>query len=257
VTLDTATISMLGSIAEPVTPKSSDAEAAQQFESLIVKMMVGEMRKTLPDDGVLSGGDMEIMWDLFDQEIATRIAADGGIGVGALVIPEAGAAREVKTQTVWPVSGRVSSEFGGRLDPFTGAHRHHGGLDIAAPEGSAVMAARAGRVTFSGTRVGYGKVVIVAHSDGSESRYAHCSALLASEGDVVAPGTPIAAVGSTGRATGPHLHFEVREEGQTVDPTVWIRRHKMGQINALNGHQNDPMRMLRQGETTRSVRGDQ
>ena len=254
--IDTATVAMLGSVTEPVKQTGTDAEAAKQFESLIVKMMVGEMRKTLPENGVMSGGDMELMWDLFDQEIANRIAADGGLGVGALAVPVSGQPTVSKAQTVWPVSGRISSEFGHRLDPFTGAHRHHGGLDIAAPEGSAIMAARAGRVTFSGTRVGYGKLVIVAHSDGSESRYAHCSSLIASEGDVVRAGEPIAAVGASGRATGPHLHFEVREGGQTVDPSVWIRRHKMGETNALNSHQNDPMRVLRQGENTRNVRGE-
>lgn len=112
-----------------------------------------------------------------------------------------------------PLQGAISSQFG--------AHRHHGihkGVDIAAPQGSPIITAAPGKVVFSGWQRGYGKTVVVEHLDGSRTRYAHAQHLLVSAGEQVTDGQEIAKVGSTGHSTGAHLHFEVIQNNQAVNP---------------------------------------
>lgn len=117
-----------------------------------------------------------------------------------------------------PVEGAVSSRYGNRKDPFTGEVRFHKGVDIAAPEGSPVVPIAPGKVIFSGEKGGYGNVVVVQHDDGYVTTYGHNAKNMAQTGDVVDQTTVIAVVGKTGRATGPHLHFEIAKNGRTVDP---------------------------------------
>ena len=117
-----------------------------------------------------------------------------------------------------PVRGRISSPFGGRRDPFSGRHGNHLGVDIAVPRGTPIGAAAAGQVVFAGRQSGYGNTVVIEHADGRRTRYAHAERLFVSAGEAVQAGQTIAAVGSTGRSTGPHLHFEVTENGRHVDP---------------------------------------
>jgi murein DD-endopeptidase MepM/ murein hydrolase activator NlpD len=119
-----------------------------------------------------------------------------------------------------PVQGvpRVSSGFGVRHDPFTGRLARHMGLDIPAAHGTAIMASGGGRVTFAGRRGPYGKAVVIDHGDGLQTLYGHCSKLYVRTGDLVMPQQRIADVGSTGRSTGPHLHFEVIRDGKRVAP---------------------------------------
>jgi murein DD-endopeptidase MepM/ murein hydrolase activator NlpD len=123
-----------------------------------------------------------------------------------------------------PISGtfRQSSGFGNRKDPFTGGRAFHSGLDFAAVTGTNVFSAGEGVVSFVGDRSGYGKVVEVTHGNGLVTRYAHLSAQLAHKGQSVSTGTPIAKVGSTGRSTGPHLHFEVRRGDNALDPKPFL-----------------------------------
>jgi murein DD-endopeptidase MepM/ murein hydrolase activator NlpD len=121
-------------------------------------------------------------------------------------------------QLVVPTVGRVSSTFGPRVHPITGRQGMHSGLDIAAPTGTPIAAAAGGTVTFAGVRGGYGNIVIIDHGDGRETRYAHADRMLVQEGQRVAAGEQIATVGATGTATGPHLHLEVRVNGDAVDP---------------------------------------
>lgn len=127
-----------------------------------------------------------------------------------------------------PIAGnyRQSSTFGNRTDPFTGGRAFHSGLDFAAAKGTTVYSAGDGVVSFVGTKSGYGEVVEVRHGNGLLSRYAHLSAHLAYEGQKVTTGTPIAKVGSTGRSTGPHLHFEVRREDGALDPKPFLEAGK-------------------------------
>ncbi len=117
-----------------------------------------------------------------------------------------------------PVSGRISSPYGMRTDPYTGERAFHKGMDIAAPEGTPVYPAMDGEVIFSGKRDGYGNVVEIRHENGYVSRYAHNRENLVSQGDRVSVREKIAEVGSSGRSTGPHLHFEFRVEGMAVNP---------------------------------------
>jgi murein DD-endopeptidase MepM/ murein hydrolase activator NlpD len=117
-----------------------------------------------------------------------------------------------------PVHGNISSKFGVRADPWTGSSQFHKGLDIAAAAGSPVKAAAAGTVVFSGWANGYGNLVTVDHGNGTLTRYGHNGINLVQTGDAVAAGQEIALVGATGRATGPHLHFEVERDGEAVDP---------------------------------------
>ena len=117
---------------------------------------------------------------------------------------------------------RITSGFGVRRDPFTGRPEHHNGVDLAAASGTPVHPAMAGEVVFSGWQRGYGRTVIIRHREGLETVYAHNAKNLVRVGDRVGSLTPVAQVGSSGRSTGPHLHFEVRRNGRAVDPTPYL-----------------------------------
>lgn len=117
---------------------------------------------------------------------------------------------------------RLSSAFGARRDPFGGGSAFHSGLDIAAPRGTLVLAAGDGRVSFAGQRSGYGNVVEITHLGGTITRYAHLSAILVDVGKQISAGDVIAKVGSTGRSTGPHLHFEVRRNDSPQNPQPYL-----------------------------------
>ena len=120
--------------------------------------------------------------------------------------------------------GWMSSAYGYRTDPFSGKRAWHAGVDFAGKEDSDIVAVASGVVTWSGTRYGYGNLVEVNHGDGYTTRYAHCKSLLASVGDVVEKGQVLATMGSTGRSTGPHVHYEVRKQGKPVNPKKYIYR---------------------------------
>ena len=121
-----------------------------------------------------------------------------------------------------PVGGVMSSPYGWRTDPMTGASRFHGGVDIAAPAGSPVYAPQEGMVVFSGPYGGYGEVVVLQHPGGLYTLYGHNSQRLVQAGESVQRGRLLALVGSTGRATGPHLHFEVRSGNRYLDPLSYL-----------------------------------
>ena len=118
--------------------------------------------------------------------------------------------------------GWISSYFGRRADPFTGYSAVHKGLDFAGQEGSKISAVAAGIVTFSGERAGYGQMVEINHGNGLATRYCHNEKLLVQTGDMIRKGQDVALMGSTGRSTGPHLHFEVLKNGAQVDPLRFI-----------------------------------
>lgn len=125
-----------------------------------------------------------------------------------------------------PVQGRISSSFGPRVDPIHGATKEHHGIDIAAERGAEIYAVRDGRVRFAGEKGGYGKTVEIEHRDGSISRYAHAERIHVRVGDRIEAGECIADVGSTGRSTGPHLHFEIRKYGKAVDPLEYLKQEQ-------------------------------
>jgi murein DD-endopeptidase MepM/ murein hydrolase activator NlpD len=120
--------------------------------------------------------------------------------------------------------GWLSSPYGMRTDPFSGQRRWHAGVDFAGRLGSDVIAVASGIITWSGEKSGYGKMVEVNHSDGYVTRYAHNQENVAKLGTVVNKGDVIAKMGTSGRSTGPHVHFEVFKNGRVVDPASYIRR---------------------------------
>jgi murein DD-endopeptidase MepM/ murein hydrolase activator NlpD len=123
-----------------------------------------------------------------------------------------------------PISeGYLSSYFGERMDPFNGEETFHKGVDFAADVGADVVAVASGIVTFADKKDGYGMLVEVSHGNGLITRYGHNSRVLVKAGDTVQRGEALAAVGSTGRSTGPHLHFEVLKNGHPVNPISFIR----------------------------------
>lgn len=122
-----------------------------------------------------------------------------------------------------PLDGAYnSSSFGWRVDPFTGHSAFHEGLDFTANVGTPIFAAAGGVVTSAEVSAAYGKLVKIDHGDGFETRYAHASKLMVKPGEVVKKGQIVALVGSTGRSTGPHLHFEVRRDGAPLDPRKFL-----------------------------------
>jgi len=122
-----------------------------------------------------------------------------------------------------PVPGAwISSYFGRRIDPFTGTLANHTGIDFAAAEGAPARAVAPGVVIWAGERSGYGQLVEINHGNGYVTRYAHNSRLLVKVGDKVNKGQTISSVGSTGRSTGPHLHFEVLKNGHQIDPLKFV-----------------------------------
>ncbi|MEM8614828.1 MAG: peptidoglycan DD-metalloendopeptidase family protein [Cyanobacteria bacterium P01_H01_bin.105] len=149
--------------------------------------------------------DSESLGNLIRQ----RIAAAGGVilGTGQMSIP---------------TTGQITSRFGSRVHPVLGYRRFHAGIDFGASHGTRITAADSGKVIFSGWYGGYGNSVIIDHGGGLTTLYAHASRLNVREGQAVSKGQSIAAVGSTGLSTGPHLHFEVRRNGSPVDPMGFL-----------------------------------
>jgi len=119
---------------------------------------------------------------------------------------------------------RLSSNFGLRRDPFNGHHRHHQGIDFAAHQGSKILATAKGRVTWAGSRGGYGNLVEIDHGNGYKTRYGHNEQVFVSVGDAVNQGDVIASLGSTGRSTGPHLHYEIVEQGRKINPVSHLKK---------------------------------
>ena len=201
--------------------------AAEEFSSFLYLEILKAMRATLPKDGLFENDSLsrDIYASMFDTEVARVLAKRDATGFTKTVeraietmapkppTPDPGSA---------PVKGVVSSSFGMRHDPIDGGQRFHHGVDIAAPAGAEVKAPSGGKVTFSGPAKGYGNLIEIDHGGGLVTRYGHNAKNLVAVGDEVKPGQAIATVGSTGRATGTHLHFEVRQQGKPVDPSVMI-----------------------------------
>jgi len=126
--------------------------------------------------------------------------------------------------SIWPVDGIFVSDFGPRIDPFTGAVRLHKGIDLACGAGTPIYAPADGKVIFAGWTGGWGLNIVIRHSDKLSTRYAHCSAACTVVGQEVNRGDLIARVGTTGRSVAPHLHYEVLIDGVQVDPEDYILR---------------------------------
>ncbi len=127
------------------------------------------------------------------------------------------------TPSAWPVVGKLESGFGGRRNPFGGSgYEFHSGQDIDAQTGDPVVAAAMGTVTFVGWQNGYGQLVVIDHGDGLTTRYGHLSHIDVAQGQIVQRSEFIGRVGSTGRSTGPHLHYEIRINDEPVNPLQYL-----------------------------------
>jgi len=223
--------------------------ASEEFESYLIGMLIKEMRKTIPK-GMFSSDAMDTFTEMMDQALAKDLAETGAFGFADAMLQGISGIDESQGQdlqtdlreftttvqpilkdvrqsihrhdhnadVLQPVLGRLTSKFGMRIHPISQEFRMHDGVDIAAAKGTDIQNVIDGKVTFAGVKGGYGKTVIIEHSDGRESLYAHCDQIYVQKGDQIQAGDKIAEVGSTGVSTGNHLHFEFRENGKSVDP---------------------------------------
>ena len=234
------------------------AQIAREFEAVIIHQLLQQMRAAASwaseddADGELFGARL---METIDVELARQIAMGGGLGLAEKLFPSLGEpASETMTDVAeavrmaygrssdMPVSetvnftavesgvlaadrsnrpdleAGVTSGFGWRQDPIAGTARFHAGIDVRAAYGHEVGAASAGRVVQAGEQGGYGLTVVIEHRSGIQTRYAHLSSILVEKGERVDVRQPIGRAGQTGRATGPHLHFEVIQDGKPVDP---------------------------------------
>lgn len=147
----------------------------------------------------------------------------------------------------------VSSPFGLRSDPFTGGRRFHAGVDLDAPEGTNVYASASGLIVYAGMQGGYGKQVVIDHGDGVRTHYSHLSTILVSPGQSVEEGDTLAYVGSTGRSTGPHLHFAVTNfDGEFLDPVgvLDVPYSSIAQQVRVGGHNKQTFTIKNAGPDT-------
>lgn len=192
--------------------RAARAEAAIRRLGLDPKAMVASARIGL-------GGPLERLATEDDGSVDPRFARLG-LSLARMDALERGL---TGIPQVMPAdAGMISSGFGYRSDPFTGEAAMHTGLDFRGPHGAPIRAAAKGTVSFVGTKAGYGRVVEISHGNGMLTRYAHMSRMQARVGQAVAAGDVIGAIGSTGRSTGPHLHFEVRINDRAVNPRPFL-----------------------------------
>jgi murein DD-endopeptidase MepM/ murein hydrolase activator NlpD len=163
--------------------------------------------------------DLSAMIDQFDRRLNYRTTQFSAL---EYVLLGRQLSAEIRPSGRPVFAGYISSYFGERMDPFNGEEAFHKGLDFASHAGSDVLAVAQGVVTWAGPREGYGVLVEVNHGNGYVTRYAHNSRVAVAPGDTVQRGQAIAVVGSTGRSTGPHVHFEVLKDGRQIDPMAFI-----------------------------------
>jgi murein DD-endopeptidase MepM/ murein hydrolase activator NlpD len=211
--------------------------AAKQLEAFFLRQLLAEARPK-GGSGIDSGFANDTFKQMLDEAVADKVAAAGGMGMASMFAKqlgekpalgggELGPAFDGIPQLSMPVPGRIGSGYGPRVG-HTGATHEHQGVDLTAAMGQPVAAAAAGTVIHAGPGGNYGNLVTVRHTDGVETRYAHLSAVGVKVGDTVTVGQALGNVGSTGLSDGPHLHFEIRKEGQPIDPTPLLPLNRSG-----------------------------
>ncbi len=184
------------------------------------------LRGGLATGAVMSGAPCEVDRDEVEQLLRQARFRRASLAQVAQVLTLRKETLE-RTPSILPISGgRVTSHFGTRADPFTGEEATHEGVDVSGPRGAEVVATAAGVVVATHARTGYGLTIEIDHENGIHTIYCHNSKVYVRPGDCVARGAAIAAVGSTGRATSPHCHYEVHEDGSAVDPSRFILSSK-------------------------------
>jgi murein DD-endopeptidase MepM/ murein hydrolase activator NlpD len=201
------------------TPASAGTQPAITPSMLpAIADYVSRASRTTPGDEGLDSAATAVMAPVATPVPTTADLVRGARSAARAVIRETPATTASGLAELERPTARLTSAFGWRKDPLTGAAKFHSGVDLKAAEGDPVGATGAGRVVFSGRNGGYGNSVVIEHANGVRTRYAHLSALLVAVGDQVSEGQPIGLAGHTGRATGPHVHYEVLEHGRAVDP---------------------------------------
>ncbi len=195
--------------------RAARTERALRKLGLDPRTMVGSTRRESMGGPLLRyatapGGGMDARFERLGTSLARMNALERGLESVPQVRPASYAA--------------MTSGFGYRRDPFTGGAAMHAGLDFAGPSGAPIYAAAKGRVSFVGRKGAYGNVVEISHGNGLVTRYAHMSRFAAKPDQHVAAGAVIGAIGNTGRSTGPHLHFEVRNNGRPMNPRLFLER---------------------------------
>lgn len=204
-------------------------KVAKEFEALFLAQMLKIMRESVGSSGLLEEAPgKDIYRELMDHELARSLAARGGLGLAKLFLQgvqqrqaKEGAPPEISSAASVPRSTssyRVSSELGWRRDPITAETRFHRGVDLAAPAGTQVLSRTEGKVVFSGRQGSYGNTVVIENQEGVRTRYAHLQEVAVRTGEEVSRKQVIGKVGSTGRATGPHLHLEMEKDGRLLHP---------------------------------------
>jgi murein DD-endopeptidase MepM/ murein hydrolase activator NlpD len=218
---------------DPAAERLKLQRLASEFEAMLLTRMLREMREAGRWDEEGEGGSVGAapLFEMIDAELAAHLARSQGLGVaremleafdrsaGQAGIANAGASVGPAAVPGERRSPEVTSPFGWRSDPFTGEARFHRGVDLRAAYGEEVTARVAGRAISAGPEGSYGTTVVLEHADGSRTRFAHLSAALVRPGDWIEDGQPIGRAGSSGRATGPHLHLERHDRhGRPMDP---------------------------------------
>ena len=188
--------------------KLEPKELATKVQAMFLEVMLKAMEESVQaEEGLLGGSaSSEIYRGMLREELATAISRQMKSPLEEQLKKNLATSQAPEL----PVAGVISSPEGWRQDPINRQMRYHAGTDIAAPQGTPVRAMAAGRVIESGPKGGYGNTVVIETGDGRKMLYAHNNENFVREGDWVSRGDAIAAVGSTGRATGPHVHFEVK-----------------------------------------------
>jgi murein DD-endopeptidase MepM/ murein hydrolase activator NlpD len=197
-------------LAQQLLAQQFELQAQAQSEQELVERLRSDQSALEAAEAQLAQ-DSEDLTQLILQRVAEQRAKEAAAGRGSVVVRGTGLMS-------LPSDGPITSGFGWRMHPILGYERFHSGTDFGADYGSTIRAANTGTVIYAGWYGGYGNAVIIDHGNGITTLYGHSSELYVAEGQVVQRGQAIAAVGSTGLSTGPHLHFEVRKDGEPVDP---------------------------------------
>ncbi len=206
--------------------QSISSAADKSTDKILGELDTVGIRPKLTDENIEAmGGPFE---PALDADAQASIADDTNAVIAALARFRLarGALEDAPVHKPLAQLPHISSGFGNRRDPFVGSLAFHAGLDFPSPTGTSVMSAGAGTVSFAGHSSGYGNLVEITHPGGIVTRYGHLSKILVREGDTVDTGSVIGKVGSTGRSTGPHLHFEVRRNNSPTDPTRFLAAGK-------------------------------
>lgn len=195
-------------ITQELLAQKSESEAQATYQNQVVDRLKTDRRALEAAEAQLEK-DSQGIGLLIQKRVAQERAKNGIVVLGT-------------GQMSYPSDGEITSGFGWRMHPILGYQRFHSGVDFGADYGSTIRAADRGVVIFAGWYGGYGNAVIIDHGNNITTLYGHSSGLYVSEGQAIERGQPIAAVGSTGLSTGPHLHFEVRQNGEPVDPMAYF-----------------------------------